>query len=51
MIRNKNVGFAFVFFLIGKVGKIISQTHAVEHPEAPDADEFVCVFVMLFIKG
>lgn len=51
MIRNENVRFVFVFFLIRKVGKIISQTHPVEHPEAPDADEFVRVSVMLFIKG
>lgn len=51
MIRNENVGFTFIFFLIGKVGKVISQAHSVEHPEAPDADEFVGVFVMLFIKG
>lgn len=51
MIRNENVGFAFIFFLIGKVGKVISQAHAVKHPEAPDADELVCVSVMLFIKG
>lgn len=51
VIRNENVWFAFIFFLVRKIREVISQTHTVEHPETPDADKFVSVFVMLFIEG
>jgi len=51
MVGYKNVRFTFVFFLVGKMGEVISQTHAVKHSETPDTDKFVSVFVMFFIKG
>ncbi len=51
MIRNENVRFTFVFFLVRKIDEIVPQTHAVKHSKTPDPDKFVSIFVMLFIKG
>lgn len=50
MVRDKNILFVFVLFLIGKPDEFISQSHTVKHSETPDPDEPVSMFIMLFTE-
>ncbi len=50
MIRNENVLFIPIFFLLRKLDEIISEAHSIKHSKTPDADKFIRIFIMLFIK-